>query len=409
MALFGSGGVNLFEQCAHLFNSQASGNRAFPLPQSLLLYAVLLHSIRTTEDFPYRLRVVRNLIAASEYEVRRANMPALLTDVEAVIVRGDLDAVTRFRGGQVHDEQLKRAFLAAHPDLAEAVFRLEDHPILRGTLLAFDLDPATFRHRAQAFEAAFADPDTWQGLTGALLATGDYQRLRPGTSAWQFGTSRPGNESVWRYLLTETTHEALASTRRVLGEFLDQFPDDGSDPTAHHQAVIDAFVTRRQEADTYDWRYHLVRYPEMRSGKTGIYYGVDGHLGYSLVMMRTKQLNGYYRDPILLQVWKSSGVGDQVEDPWFTGYETTARWLRLTRSGVRLRSITQGFEIQGPDRPEYETPFRDVCARRADILSHGSQLLLAIPQRDSDGGLVDTVDRVLVGAALLRELVEAGL
>ena len=40
----------------------------------------------------------------------------------------------------------------------------------------------------------------------------------------------------------------------------------------------------------------------MRTGATGIYYGVDAKLGYSMCMLRTTRRNGYYRDPILLEV-----------------------------------------------------------------------------------------------------------
>ena len=54
--------------------------------------------------------------------------------------------------------------------------RLEDHPVLRGTLTAFKFDAHTFRRRAEAFENAFAHPRQWTSLTGALLATGDYRR-----------------------------------------------------------------------------------------------------------------------------------------------------------------------------------------------------------------------------------------
>jgi hypothetical protein len=55
----------------------------------------------------------------------------------------------------------------------------------------------------------------------------------------------------------------------------------------------------------------------MPEGTTGIYFGVDGMLGYSICMLRTKFLSGWYQDPILLELWRSSGVGDKVEDPWF--------------------------------------------------------------------------------------------
>ncbi len=46
-------------------------------------------------------------------------------------------------------------------------------------------------------------------------------------------------------------------------------------------------------------------------GQDGHLLGRDGELGYSLCMLRTVQLNGHYRDPILLQVWLSSGVRTQ--------------------------------------------------------------------------------------------------
>ncbi len=72
--------------------------------------------------------------------MRRHNMPALIRDVEEIIVNGDLDAVTRFSSNQVEDERRKKRFLDASPELADALFRLEDHPILRGTLSAFEFN-----------------------------------------------------------------------------------------------------------------------------------------------------------------------------------------------------------------------------------------------------------------------------
>jgi len=62
--------VNLFEQCLR---------RSITFQQILLLYAFVLHLIEETEYFPRRLRVLRNLIVASENEVRRDNMPALVS------------------------------------------------------------------------------------------------------------------------------------------------------------------------------------------------------------------------------------------------------------------------------------------------------------------------------------------
>lgn len=236
--LFGGGGTNLFEQCCHRFDNQRGGNRAFTLQQSLLLYAFLLHLIHRTEDFSRRLRVLRNLIAASEDEVRRPNMPALIRDVEAIIVNRDLAAVRAFSSNQLEDECLKREFLDGNPDVEDALFRLEDHPILRGCLSSFEFKAETFRQRAEAFEAALGHSDIWLGLTGALLATGDYQRQRPNSTAWQFGTSSPANEGVWRYLLTNAPRSSLSATRNVLAKFLDEFAGFGLGAKAHFEAVM---------------------------------------------------------------------------------------------------------------------------------------------------------------------------
>jgi hypothetical protein len=417
VVLFGSTSVNLFEQCCHQFDSQAGGNRPFTLQQSLLLYAVLLHLSNETDDFTRRIRTLRNLLAASaEDEVRRPNMPGLLKDVEALIVTGDLDSVSTLSTNQVEDERDKAEFLAAHPDLAQTVFRLEDHPILRGTLSSFELTVDNFQQRADAFETAFSDPEQWLNLTGALLATGDYQRRRPNTDRWQFGTASPANQAVWRYLLTEATHDDLAGTRTVLGEFLDGLARSGADLQTYLTEVMASWLSEREQRTCFDWRYYLVKYPAMRGarderreGRTGIYMGVDGELGYCNCMLRTIQLNGYYRDPILLQVWLSSEVKDAARDPWFTGYATTPRWLQLERSLVGLRSVAEGFELLVPEDDVLHQRFLEICRQREDVLMMDNRIILTVPQLERGGELSDTVDRVVDGARFVKELVDAGL
>jgi len=254
VVLFGATSTDLFEQCL-----RHSGSRAFTFQQRLFLYAFLLHLVENSEDFPRRLRVLRNLIDASGDEVRRFNMPALINDVAEIILNGDLDAVTRFSGNQVEDEVRKQTFLDVNPELADALFRLEDHPILRGTLSAFEFDSDTFRQRAEAFETAFSDSRQWLGLTGALLTSGDYQRPRPKSSAWQFGTSSPSHETTWRYLLTEATHESLSATRAVLGEFLDGLAAASGEVGEHFTSVMGAWLSARESSNTFDWRYYLVK------------------------------------------------------------------------------------------------------------------------------------------------------
>jgi hypothetical protein len=98
----------------------------------------------------------------------------------------------------------------------------------------------------------------------------------------------------------------------------------------------------------FDWRYHLVKYQSLRTVATGIYIGSDGQLGYSMCMLNTTQLNGYYRDPILLGASELSGIGELANEQWFIGHETIPRWLRLARSYTGLRSVPDGFELERP-------------------------------------------------------------
>lgn len=409
VVLFGATNIDLFEQCCHQFDSQPDGNRPFTLQSSLYLYAVLLHLIKKTEDFPRRIRTLRNLVAASsEDEVRRQNMPALLADVERVIVEGHVDAVVRFSTNQVEDEKLKQRFLAAHPELTDTLFRLEDHPLLRGTLSAFDLDATNFRHRAEAFEKVMADPAGWMDLTGALLAAGDYQRTRGRSEAWQFGTSSTDRDSVWRYLFTNATRDALNETRAVLGRFLDDFHTSGAEPLSYFRSVIQAWLAKRERELHFDWRYYLVKYPSMRSGASGVYYGEDGVLGYSLCMLRTNTLRGLFRDPILLGVWESSGIGEMAEDPWFRWWWAYPRWLRLVRSGVGMRSVGEGYELAGPEDEGLKGIFNRICEARGNIET-GDRILLKIPQASHDATHIDSIDRVVEGADFLRDVMVAGL
>ena len=192
----------------------AASTRRFSLANTLLLYATLVHRIHGTADAARRLRQLRNLNEASQDELRVQNMPKLIAEVEEFMRSGSLDALPTFNQNQVADEHAKQEFLAQHPELEPAVEALEDHPILRGTLAAFDLDAATVAARAAAFEAAFA-PEHWPALTGALLAIGEYQRDYPDWDYHLFGS--PTTESVWRTVLVDRGDRAsLARTRAVL-------------------------------------------------------------------------------------------------------------------------------------------------------------------------------------------------
>jgi hypothetical protein len=411
VVLFGAPGstVNLFAECCQ-------GQARLGWPRTLLLYAVLLHRLHGTAAFPHRLRTLRNLIEASNNELRAEKMPALLSDVRRLIVDGTLDGIFGFNQAQVSDEKLKAELLKKAPDLEQHVVDLEDHPLLRGCLAAFELDPEVFGHRARAFHELFATTNVLPVLTGALLATHDYSR-RINDRFMQLGS---GTElSQWREdVLTGSSRAQLARVRTALGRLLDDLADREGDVIPALESVTNAWLERRggQGEEGLDWRWYFVRYPEMRAGRSGIYACASGSLDYSVCMLDKQTMSSYYRDPFLSAIREQSEVAEKAvqgavwEDwprgPWFTGYEKEARWMRLSASGLEIQCVEEGLLIRAPSLlPPRAEAFTRVCAD----YGIGPDLLLSVRRMTADGLRLDSQDRVQLGAALLRDLVAAGM
>ena len=173
------------------------------------------------------------------------------------------------------------------------------------------------------------------------------------------------------------------------------------------QAYVAKWLDHVEAQEQFDWRYYFVRYPAMREGTSGRYVGIDGRLGYSVCMLDKQQMNSSYRDPYLHAIRLESGVAEAIEDKWFSGYETEPRWMRLIRSGISLQVVPAGFAIRAPSE-EFDNRTVRVLT---DLGATGSGRAWALPvsQNLVDGAPVDTIDRVQLGATLMRELVKAGL
>lgn len=408
VVLFGMQGstVNLFAECCR-------GQVRRSWPRTILLYAVLLHRLHNTEAFPRRLRMLRNLIEASSSELRAERVPALLADVRRLIVGGKFEGVSSFNQAQVADEQLKVEFLSKAPALERHLFHLEDHPLLRGCLAAFELDASVFERRARAFHDLFAAANLLPVLTGALLAAGDYSQ-RINHRFLQLGS---GSEmSQWREeILTGSSRAHLANVRSALGRLLDAVAEREADVRSALKSFTSGWLESQEHASGLDWRWYFVRYPEMRAGRSGIYASPSGVLGYRVCMLDKKAMSSYYRDPYLSTIRQQSGVGETAVEgavaqhwgggPWFTGYETEARWMRLGASGTGMQCVQDGFQLRAPEASTHAEAFSRVC----ETLKLGPDLRLKIPQVQIAERQLDTKDRVELGAALLRDLVNAGL
>jgi len=396
--------VDLFAACCRSYGEVKTD---WSLAHSLLLYAVMLDRIHDQREnaagFSKQLRILRNLIEASGGgEIRDQKMPELLDDVKRVVVDGTLQGVMTFNQAQVVNENDKQALLAQQPTLVSVIYGLEDHVLLRGCLSVFDLDPATpfgvLKQRADAFHALFSQPSCWIDLTGALLAIGDYSRTQ-GHRFSDFGA--PKNSDPWRGLLTGAR---ILNLVQALMTLLDQVAAAHLDLTCL-QTIQQSFLQQCSSKMEMDWRYYFVKYPAMREGDSGRYVGIFGKRGgYSVCMLSRYQMNSYYRDPYLLAIWRASGVGDVIAEPWplFYGYETTPRKMVLKDSGIKIQCVEDGWQItQSPTDPFQKAAFDQVS------LTHGigQDGLFTVPQNNG----VDTSDRVAFGAKVLSALVKAGL
>lgn len=403
----GDGRTSLFESCITTYGKTRGSTRVFTFGQQLLLCAILAYrterSTKVDDVLKQRIRVIRNLIEASENEIRLDRMPAMLAEVEDIVLNGLHRDSTSFNRAQFDDELFKRDFIANHPELSRTIFELEDHVLLRGSLVAFDLDADSLPRRAGAFTKLFLSRDHWSSIAGALLAAGPYARPRDrDRRSFQFGVGEQGSEAAWRTVLAVGSRDTLTPTRKAFMKLLDSVARQ-EDIKETLEALREQTLNEYGASGAFDWRYYLVKYDVMREGRSGIYFGRDGALGYSLCMLHKTQLNSHYRDPYLFAIWKESAVGDRVEDPWFTGYERGERWLTLIQSGVRLRCLPEGFAVTPPTNGNLDASFRKVCSDFG-VLDE----LLPVSQATNDNVQVDSRDRIQIGADLLKALVAAG-
>lgn len=78
-------------------------------------------------------------------------MSQYVNSTEKLILGGSLDDLEGFRGDWVADEAFKRSRMAEHPEIVAPLHELEDNPLLRGRVMAFDLDETNLAARANAF------------------------------------------------------------------------------------------------------------------------------------------------------------------------------------------------------------------------------------------------------------------
>ena len=275
--------TNLFRDCCNVYGEmQDTRIRRFPIGRSILLYSFILYLLHkdtiSEECFIRRLRVINNLIRASEYELRDDRMKTLLSQTEEIIVLGEIKVVDKsFNMNQLNEEIEKFERIARHPEEEDIFWLAEDHPLLNGAVRVLGVDNIRIYSR---FEQLFNCD--WDLVDRALLATGDYSRF----IRWRYQIGSAKLESVWRSMFN-TSEDEMCQTKEVIGKLLiscEEFNDEVL------KQIVESYLT---STSILDWRYYLVKYQSMRPARYGMYWwpgdGKEGKKYRKILMMTTEK------------------------------------------------------------------------------------------------------------------------
>lgn len=409
LLLFESRNPNLFGACLENY-----GTKQFSLAETIFLCAVLvfrqLCPSGSDELLMQRLRSLRNIAESAPDDVRNEYMPELISSTTKLMTDPEdtcLDGLKRFNQARIEDEKRKRDLMMNHPEVAMALQALEDHELLRGRLFAFELDAATLEGRAKTFREVTADR-VLPRLSSALLTKGDYSRSLG--SRRQFGVpgQRQGGGS-WRDVLTSGSRESREAMRNALDQLLVDVASRGEAAEDALDKIVRDWLTKRETARRYDWRYYFVRYPSMLTAPRGIYVGKYDSAGagyrYQVDMMNGGDYRSAFKDPYLLAIWNEVEVPERLAKPEFRSwdYTGTEKAMKFFASGTGIRSLDEGFEVLlSEDSVRAETARTALTPFMIDADN-------VVPIRKTGSEDLDAEDRVQAGVAIVQALLNAGL
>ena len=344
--------LNLFAFCCHNYNEVSGNRRLFSLNNMLLLYGVIQYLINKVEITPnlfaQRIRIVRNLITNSQFEIRETRLNALLNDVKNTCTGGVILTKTGgFNESQKTEEIEKIEWRLNNPDLINDLNKLEDQQLLQGSVSIIGLSEVVkFKQRVDTFISLFDNVDiSYDQIKRALLSIGDYSQL----ASWRF-LFGSNYDASWRELFTPSVQKkGFENTQSILVQLLDNLNEDFK--VAIDQ-IIDIYLM--DESQSKDWRYYFVKYSLMRSGNSGVYYWYndDAHIKsnpYEVYMMNTAQsLNGKHWNPFLFTLKHDQEFSESLSiDDYYSP-------LRLNKNNYSILCENDGWQILDVNNVEVE-------------------------------------------------------
>jgi hypothetical protein len=286
---------NFFHACVKLYQV----NNNFSYSDFLFLYGIITYLINKDaieeDDFIDRLRTLRNLIWNSNSGEIRGDadyMKDLLCEVKDLMMTGNInkELTHKFNGIQADEEVEKKQ--KKHEIDIETLHRFEDHPLIYGYVSGLGYGHLDL---ADTFLSLFGSNPEFVKIHRAMLAIGDY--TQNDSSRYYMGNH---NRATWSQLLHKSRNRSNfeENTMSVLRCLLQRVKDGET-----LDAIINKYISEREEAHELDWRYYFVKYPDMLRGADGELTWDESN-DYICTTLNKHQFNGQHWNPFLNVIYQ---------------------------------------------------------------------------------------------------------
>lgn len=287
---------------------------------------LLNRALVSNSQFMRRLRILRNLVENSIYEIRVDNMDSIIEDTENLILNETINlARPSFNANQKEEEVRKLKWLAnlspeALKNHEDKLALLENRNVLYGsTALIGTQNYDLF----DTFIQFFSNATDWNSLGRALLTCGQFCH-QENAHCWRAGANKCED---WRALLSPRFNQGKRLDYiAIMRKFLEALKHQNNP-----QAIITAYLA--DSATIKDWSYYLIKYPLITIKAThSKYYWNNPNAQYDFYSMATpSSINGRHWQSLLIPV-----------EEFFNKQGTT---VKLGEYGQRLHFMDNNYSL----------------------------------------------------------------
>lgn len=346
--------LNIFKECLDNYGEFIGRNRKFPLNKILLLFAINMYLQNkdniSESEFRERIRMIRNIIWNSSFEIRDDRMTSLLSETEIIMLTGNIPFADKgdlsFNVRQKEEERDKMEWLKVNEHLKDELYHLEDHVLLKGCVSVVDIDR---NEHINIFRLLFDNCDK-DLISRAMLTFGNYSQL----VSWRYQLGARSNESVWYDLFHPSKQrQGFENTYNILNSLLGTL----SESEINNDRLENIVEEYLNNPDTVkNWIYYVVKYSQMRQGNFGMFYWKDlSEKPYELIMMNTeKTLGGKNWNVFLNTLFHTSEINDYLilDDFAYQGNK-----LKIKNSEIEIECLNDRYVFNQNDIfTEYPIP-----------------------------------------------------